>query len=308
MPARRGLLPFWIEDMERVDDRTALVRGLRLHYRAWPRAAEHDAPTVVLVHGLGSSCRIWDLTAPLIADRFPVLALDQRGHGLSEQPDDGYDLETVSGDLHTFLSAVGIDRPAVLVGHSWGASVVLACAARWPESALGVALVDGGMHSFGERWTWEEALERLTPPDLDGIPWADLRDRVGRHGVNTRDERVESVLRSLFHVDADGRIRRRFLVSNHLKVVRSLWEERPLETLKGVACPVLVMPARQESDDPEMRSAKEHAAAVAIRHNPGARVRWFDETIHDVPLQRPFELADEIVAFGTGLATVRSHP
>ena len=130
------------------------VRGLRLHYQEWGPA---DAQAgIVLVHGLGSSCHIWDFVAPLLAEPSPpadgtrldgtpvdgtsprrtsqglspgqglrVVALDQRGHGQSDQPDSGYDFASVVADLAEFVDAVGLSGRSVFVGHSWGASVVL---------------------------------------------------------------------------------------------------------------------------------------------------------------------------------------
>ena len=70
---------------------------------------------MVLVHGVGSSSHIWDLTAPLLADQLVrVVAMDQRGHGESDQPDSGYDFASVVADLAGFMDAVppsGFDVP-----------------------------------------------------------------------------------------------------------------------------------------------------------------------------------------------------
>src|SRR5438045_9676584 len=99
------------------------VNGLRLHHQEWGPA--DGAATVVLVHGLGSTSHIWDLVGPRLGERsLRVLALDQRGHGESDQPDTGYDFESVGADLAAFMDSVGVTGRSVLVGHSWGASVV----------------------------------------------------------------------------------------------------------------------------------------------------------------------------------------
>jgi pimeloyl-ACP methyl ester carboxylesterase len=270
------------------------VRGLRLHFEQW--GAADASASVVLVHGLGSSCHIWDLVGPLLAERsVRVLALDQRGHGESDQPDAGYDFPSVVADLEGFLDAVGVVEPAVMVGHSWGASVVLHFAVAHPQRAAGIALVDGGTASPGERWTWEEAETRLRPPDLDGIAWSDLHQRMSRNNGAYVDPRAEAVGRSLFHIDADGRVTRRFRIPNHMQVVRALWEQRPAELLPEVKCPVLILPARQSSEASDFSSAKSAAVARALHIQPLARVRWFEDTVHDVPLQRPSELAAELL-------------
>ena len=279
-------------------DGTVQVGDLRLHYQAWGMAGH---PTLVLVHGLGSSCHIWDLVAPILADRYHVLALDQRGHGESDQPDDGYDFPTIVADLAGFLDALDVRERAVLVGHSWGASVVLRFATTFPDRAAGIVLVDGGTTSPGDGMSWEQTLERLTPPDIDGMRWQDLRERMASSNGIYRDPRVETVQRSLFHIDADGRLRRRLRIPNHLRILRALWEERPAELLSQVRCPILLLPARQASDEAEWLASKARGVELAHRLQPAVRVRWFDDTIHDVPLQRPAELADEILAFADDL-------
>jgi pimeloyl-ACP methyl ester carboxylesterase len=84
------------------------VAGLRLHFQQWGQSSARSG--VVLVHGLGSSSHIWDLVAPILAegDTLRVVALDQRGHGESDQPDSGYDFGSVVGDLAGFVEALGL--------------------------------------------------------------------------------------------------------------------------------------------------------------------------------------------------------
>jgi pimeloyl-ACP methyl ester carboxylesterase len=272
------------------------VRGLRIHFLEWGPAKA--AANVVLVHGLGSSSHIWDLVGPRLGDRsIRAVALDQRGHGESDQPSTGYDFEYIVADLLGFVDAVGLNGPSVLVGHSWGASVVLQFAASHPDRAGGIALVDGGTGSPGERWSWEETETRLRPPDIDGLKWTDLLERMSRNNGAYADPRVEAVGQSLFHVDADGRVVRRFRIPNHMQVVRAMWEQRPADLLPRIQCPVLLLPARQTQDTSEMASVKAAGVSRALELQPKARVRWFDDTVHDVPLHRPAELATELLTF-----------
>ncbi len=273
------------------------TNGLRLHYLEWGAA---DAPhTAVLVHGVGSSGRIWDLTAPLLAERYGlrVLALDQRGHGLSDQPSSGYDFPSVVADLLGFMDGVDVRGAAMLVGHSWGASVVLHFAATHPDRVAGVVLADGGTGSPGERWDWKEAEQRLTPPDIDGMLWPELRDRIAGMNGAFADPRLEAFGRSLFEIDATDRVTRRFRIPNHMQVVRALWEQRPADLLPAVSAPLLVLPARKSTDAPEFLVNKAASVQRVLDVHKSARVRWFEETVHDVPLQRPEELADELGAF-----------
>src|SRR5262245_17618385 len=118
-------------------DRFVLANGLRLHLLEWGPA--DAAAAIVLVHGVGSGGHIWDLTGPLLADALRVVAVDQRGHGESEQPATGYDFSSVVADLRGVLDGLGITEPSLFVGHSWGASVVLHFAVAHPDRTAGIA-------------------------------------------------------------------------------------------------------------------------------------------------------------------------
>jgi pimeloyl-ACP methyl ester carboxylesterase len=286
------------------------VDGLPLHFKHWgPEDADRG---VVLVHGLGSTSHVWDFVAPRLAETsLRVVALDQRGHGASGQPDSGYDFPSVVADLAGFVDAVGLSAPSVYVGHSWGASVVLHFGVQHPDRCAGIVLVDGGTSSPGERWTWEEAETRLHPADLDGMLWSELHQRMMQNNGAYAEGRSEAVGRSLFRVDAEGRVTRRFRIPNHMQVVRALWEQRPAELLQQVECPILILPARQSAETSEMNSAnsaKAAAVARAVEIQPTARVRWFENTVHDVPLQRPEDLAHELHSFAVQTLGARTYP
>lgn len=145
-------------------------RDVRLRATRWPGAG----PPVLLLHGLASSRRFWDLVVPGLAG-LPVIALDQRGHGDSERPAGPYDGATVSADALLALDALGLSR-VVVAGHSWGASVALRLAAAAPERVLAVVALDGGLGTTRSAGgTREQARERLTPPPF-AVPEAELRD------------------------------------------------------------------------------------------------------------------------------------
>ena len=109
-------------------DEWANLNGLDFHYRDWDGSGQ----SIILLHGLASNCHIWDMVAPILAKDNAVVALDQRGHGVSAKPDDGYDFATVSNDLLDLIRARNMERP-IVVGHSWGADVALEFAAAYPE-------------------------------------------------------------------------------------------------------------------------------------------------------------------------------
>ena len=124
---------------------------------------------MVLLHGLASTCHIWNLVAPLLAQDYRVVAMDQRGHGASSKPGEGYDFATVSRDLTGLIKGLGMDRP-LIGGHSWGADVALEFAVANPEVPKGLFLVDGGMIQPSARYAnLDEAREQMAPPVFSGV-------------------------------------------------------------------------------------------------------------------------------------------
>src|SRR5205814_8027818 len=111
---------------------------VRLAATRWPGRGT----PVVLLHGLASQRRFWNLVVAELAG-LPLLAFDQRGHGSSDRPVGGYDPATVAGDLAVAMDAVGWSR-AVVVGHSWGAAVAASYGAEHPDRTLAVVCLDGG--------------------------------------------------------------------------------------------------------------------------------------------------------------------
>ena len=94
-----------------------LSSGVDLHTVHWDPTGAPGSPTagdvpVLLVHGLASNARLWDGVALHLARRgHRVVAVDQRGHGRSSKPDDGYDMANVANDLRLLIDELGWTPP-----------------------------------------------------------------------------------------------------------------------------------------------------------------------------------------------------
>lgn len=108
--------------------------------------AEWDAggPAVLAIHGITASHMAWPPVLQHLAGGYRVLAPDLRGRGGSSELPGPYGFDTHLADLEATLDAFGVAR-AVLVGHSLGAYISLAFAARFPARVRGLVLVDGGL-------------------------------------------------------------------------------------------------------------------------------------------------------------------
>jgi pimeloyl-ACP methyl ester carboxylesterase len=100
-----------------------------------------EGPPLLLVHGWPENWYAWRMLMPELAKDFEVIAVDQRGIGLSDKPEDGYDAGTLAGDLVGLMDALGHDRFAV-VGHDTGYFISYALAADHPDRVDRVALAE----------------------------------------------------------------------------------------------------------------------------------------------------------------------
>jgi len=118
----------------------------RLHSGQRIRVVERGeiaAPPVLLVHGWGCTVYAFRHNMPaLAAAGFRVIALDLKGHGLSDKPQsrDEYTIDSLVEHLREVLDALGLDRP-VIAGHSMGGTLVYHFASRYPDRVRGLGLI-----------------------------------------------------------------------------------------------------------------------------------------------------------------------
>jgi pimeloyl-ACP methyl ester carboxylesterase len=100
-----------------------------------------DGPPLLLVHGWPETWYAWRHVMPALARDFEVIAVDQRGIGLSDKPEGGYDTGSQARDLIALMDALGHERFAV-VGHDTGFTISYALAADHPERVERAALLE----------------------------------------------------------------------------------------------------------------------------------------------------------------------
>ena len=91
-----------------------------------------EGPPLLLVHGWPQTWYAWRMVMPELARDFSVVAVDQRGIGLSDKPQDGYDTATLANDLVALMEALGHQRFA-LYGTDVGMPIAYALAADHPD-------------------------------------------------------------------------------------------------------------------------------------------------------------------------------
>jgi pimeloyl-ACP methyl ester carboxylesterase len=113
------------------------VPGGRLAYDV---AGPDDAPLVLCVAGMGDRRAAFRFLAPkLVEAGYRVARMDQRGHGRSSVPWDGYGSPATGEDMLALIRHLG--RPATIIGHSNAAAAAIWAAAQEPGLVSGLALI-----------------------------------------------------------------------------------------------------------------------------------------------------------------------
>lgn len=138
--------------------------GIQLH------VVETGNPTgrpILFIHGVSQCWLAWSrqLNSDL-ADDHRLVAMDMRGHGLSDKPRDGYaESKLWADDVHAVIEALKLDHP-ILSGWSYGPLVILDYIRHYGEADIGGINVVGGVTKLGS----QEAASVLTPEFLSLIP------------------------------------------------------------------------------------------------------------------------------------------
>jgi len=107
-----------------------------------------DRP-LVLIHGWCCNHTHWRDQTPEFSERHRVIAVDLRGTGDSDKPDQDYDIAGFVDDVAWLIREIGLDRP-VLIGHSMGGVIILNLLRKDPNVARAAVLVDAGIMPVGE--------------------------------------------------------------------------------------------------------------------------------------------------------------
>ena len=252
-----------------------LGTGPRLHY---VESGSRDGSPVVFLHGWPDSWFSFSRVLPLLPSRLRVLAVDQRGFGESDRPDEGYAIADLAGDAIAFLDALGIGR-AAFVGHSFGSFVARQAAIAYPSRVTALALIGTGYASVNPvTRDLQHALHDLPNPIT-----ADF----------ARDFQASTAYRPIPDDFFDR------IVVESLKLPSRLWRvllDRLLDyedsdRLWRIACPTLLMWGDQ---DALFSRTDQDNFLLAL---PAARLTVYKETGHCPNWERPEDVAADLAAF-----------
>ena len=116
--------------------------GITLRYAAMGRSG---APLILMLHGFPEYWAGWRAVMERLADRYFLVAPDQRGYNLSSKPEgvENYRARHLVGDIAALADTLSPDQPFALAGHDWGASIAYAYAFTHPGRLTHLVIANG---------------------------------------------------------------------------------------------------------------------------------------------------------------------
>src|SRR5215207_1497757 len=261
-------------------------RGLALHVREW---GNPEGPPIVFIHGWSQSHLCWAKQyESWLADEFRLVALDNRGHGMSDKPldNDNYsDAQLWADDIAAVIRELRLDRP-VLGGWSYGGFIICDYVRSYDQEDIsGINFVAGAV-SLGQA-----AFGTLIGPGFldpfEGATADDLPTNIQAMRDFLRACTVEPLPQEEFEVALGYNIIEPSQVRAHLGT-REIDSDDVLSTL---TVPVLVTQGRE--DIVVLPTMAEHILSTC----PSATPSWYEEVGHAPFLEDPERFNRELAQF-----------
>jgi pimeloyl-ACP methyl ester carboxylesterase len=243
------------------------VNGIDVYYEMTGQGAP-----LLLIHGLGSSSRNWELQVSYFAERYRVITYDVRGHGRSSKPPGPYRMRIFAEDAAALLARLGVPA-AHVAGISMGGMIAFELAVHFPHLLKSLVIVNsvpdmrvGSPREFLEMWQRTLALKLLGVRRMGMVlsrrlfpkPEQQELRRVFVERWAENDKRAyEGALRALLG----------WSVETHLGEIR---------------CPALVIASQQDYWPLEVKRA-------FVAKMPDARLTVIAEARHAVAVEQPAE-------------------
>ncbi|HUE58142.1 MAG TPA: alpha/beta hydrolase [Acidimicrobiales bacterium] len=256
---------------------------------------------LLLVHGITLQAGVWAPQFHLLADRYRVMAMDVRGHGLSVAGNDGFGRRIAARDVATVLDHLDL-RDVILVGHSMGGMIVMEFAGDFPdllsERVAGLVFMDTAAYQIlpkpalpiakvlGRRINARFGRGKFVPQRKfgeDDLSWVMARIAFGR---NPSAKAVGQVRTFLEEVPQ----------STSLPSGIDLLDHDAREALKATKTPSLILVGSMDLLTPVW------AAKRIANFLPYARFEVLEGAGHQLMQERPYEFAELLDEFSKNLS------
>jgi pimeloyl-ACP methyl ester carboxylesterase len=252
-----------------------LKTGIRMHYAY---KGDPSGIPVILLHGYGDSWFSYSSVLPLLDKKYRVYIPDQRGHGQSDHPANGYELRQFAADALAFMDALNL-KQATIVGHSMGSFIAQHVAAQAPERVTRLVLV-GSATSIRNNVVVD--LQREINALKDSVPEKFVRDFQSSMSFEPLPEQfLNGVIKESMKLPA--RVWR--------EVMAQMLAPEAAAELRKIKAPTLIIWGDKETIFPR----SEQDRLVSALHN--AVLKVYPNTGHVPNWERPEQFAKDLQEF-----------
>jgi 2-(acetamidomethylene)succinate hydrolase len=220
--------------------------------------------------------------AELLAARFRITAIDQRGHGRALKPSQGYSAQEYAADIDKLL----IEK-TLLIGHSLGARNALVAAHRYPQKVAAVVAID--FTPFIEREVFDALDSRVDAGARDFASVEEIKRYLKERYPRLPSDAIERRARHGYE-QVDGKWRPLALPAAMRETCKGLRSDLA-EILRGIQVPVLLL----RGEDSRLVSREAWAKTKALR--PDITAREIAGADHYVPEEQPAAVAAAVLDF-----------
>jgi pimeloyl-ACP methyl ester carboxylesterase len=282
-----------------------------------------DVPGVLLIHGVARTAWSWASIARRLRASAHVVAMDLRGHGLSDAPTAGYDPDQLAEDAIAVAEGTGLltfargpagtrgpgGRPFVIAGHGYGAVVAAWTANALGDRCTGLVLVDGGWTDLPAEtgMTPDEWLAAIAePPEVLSSMSAWLADREAFDPATWGADQ-ERAARTEVVETAAGRVK--LAIHRHALAasVGALWTYEPASVLPAVQAQIVALAARDDDAGRHLEALREMAAARSAVGRSPIRAASYPGLGHNLMRHVPDAVAAAIRAAADPRPSAAAH-
>lgn len=238
-----------------------------------------DAPLLVLGPSLGTSTILWETTAPLLSDRYRVVAWDLPGHGDSPAPTAPFTVADLADAVAEAVRGLGADR-MLYAGVSLGGAVGLELALRHPELLSGAAIVASGAQ-LGDPAAWHERAAQVRAQSTSSLIIGSAQRWFAPGSIEREPELSGRLLHALQGADDEG----------YALCCEALAAYDVRDRLTQIRVPVLAIWGRADQVAPEAK-----AVEIAEGVQQGT-VTVIEDAAHLPPAEQPAATASALRAF-----------
>jgi pimeloyl-ACP methyl ester carboxylesterase len=277
------------------------LRGLKFHTHRWSGT---NPDPLVLLHGWGDTGETFQFVVDAMPDSATLVALDQRGFGRTEWPQDGYWFPDYLADLDAWLDVISPDAPITLVGHSMGGNVANQYSGIRPDRVKRLINLEGfGLspttpdQAPGHYAQWlsevkagDQYASYAAYPDYDR-----LASSLTRRHKNLAPERADFIARAWARENAQGRIELR-ADPKHKRSNPYLYRRDELQACwRQITAPVLYIAAEESEHYKRIRDV--FTIDNLRKDFSNVRLEIVQEAGHMLHLEQPEHIAQLIQDF-----------